>query len=162
QDLAEDLRRFLAGEPIKARPAGLPERGWRWCRRKPWVASLLAALAVVTATALACVTVLWRQAETRRHEALDSAAEARRQQQDAASRLARAGYAQRLALFGEDHPETAASLHSLGRLAHVRGDYFEGERFYRRALKVRLALSPLPEREVADTEFNLGWLLAEM
>lgn len=41
KELSEDLRRFLESRPIVARPVGAVERGWRWCRRRPWAASLL-------------------------------------------------------------------------------------------------------------------------
>jgi len=43
-DLAEDLRRFQAQEPIQARPVGRLERGVKWAKRRPAVAGLLAAL----------------------------------------------------------------------------------------------------------------------
>jgi hypothetical protein len=42
--LAEDLRRFVAGNPILARPVSAPERLWRWCRRNPKVAVLSGSL----------------------------------------------------------------------------------------------------------------------
>jgi tetratricopeptide (TPR) repeat protein len=43
--LAEDLRRFLGGEPITARPVGQAERTWRWCKRNPWLAGALVSAA---------------------------------------------------------------------------------------------------------------------
>jgi serine/threonine protein kinase/WD40 repeat protein/Flp pilus assembly protein TadD len=38
--LSEDLRRFLADEPIRARQVSAPERYWRWARRNPVIATL--------------------------------------------------------------------------------------------------------------------------
>ena len=39
QELADELGRFLADEPIHARPVGRTEKVWRWCRRKPALAA---------------------------------------------------------------------------------------------------------------------------
>jgi serine/threonine protein kinase/WD40 repeat protein len=56
-DLAEDLRRFQAGEPIQARPVGLLGRVSRWCRRRPLVASLIALSAGLTLALLVTAVV---------------------------------------------------------------------------------------------------------
>jgi non-specific serine/threonine protein kinase/serine/threonine-protein kinase len=45
-DLAADLRRFMNGEPIRARPIGRLERLSKWSRRNHWLAAFLAALSL--------------------------------------------------------------------------------------------------------------------
>ena len=44
--LADDLRRFLDGRPVAARPVGTLEGLWKWANRRPAVAGLLGLLAV--------------------------------------------------------------------------------------------------------------------
>lgn len=51
--LADDLQRFLAGEPIKARPVSPAERFWRWCKRNPRVAALSFAVLLLMAMGVA-------------------------------------------------------------------------------------------------------------
>jgi serine/threonine protein kinase/predicted Zn-dependent protease len=41
-DLADDLRRFIDGEPVQARPTPSWERAWKWAKRRPAVVALLA------------------------------------------------------------------------------------------------------------------------
>src|SRR5439155_5783912 len=49
--VAEELRRFLDGRPIAARPVGMIEKAWKAARRRPWMSLLL-----VTTVVLLCLT----------------------------------------------------------------------------------------------------------
>jgi eukaryotic-like serine/threonine-protein kinase len=75
QVLAEELRRFQAGEPVQARPVSRMERGWRWCRRNPVVAGLAATVALVLLLGAGLATVFGLQA---RAEAQRATTEAQR------------------------------------------------------------------------------------
>ena len=50
-ELAEELRRFLDGAPIKARPISMLTRCWRWSKRKPAGAAVIALLLFVAIAA---------------------------------------------------------------------------------------------------------------
>jgi tetratricopeptide (TPR) repeat protein len=76
--LADDLRRFLAGEPVQARPTPAWERLLKWARRRPALAGLLATSTAALAALVALLGYgLWvEQRENQRRLA------ARRQVQD--------------------------------------------------------------------------------
>jgi serine/threonine protein kinase len=68
--LAADLRAFLAGRPVSARPPTPSQRLWRWCRREPWKATALAtaaaaAVLIALSTALFTRRLLTENASTK-------------------------------------------------------------------------------------------------
>lgn len=69
QALTNDLERFLAGEPIQARRIGVSERIRKWARRRPLVAGLTTALALLFCIAFGLVSWQWRAAVLARSEA---------------------------------------------------------------------------------------------
>ncbi|QDT12887.1 WD40 repeat domain-containing serine/threonine protein kinase [Planctomycetes bacterium K23_9] len=101
--LANDLRRYLNGEPILARPALPVERIWKWSKRNPAVASLLALILLFLSIGLPTMTVLWRRAETARGNAesqREFAAVAQRESRIAAIAAEQAKEASEVARYG--------------------------------------------------------------
>jgi WD40 repeat protein len=68
--LGEDLRRFLADEPIRARRVSLSGRLLRWGRRNKAVAALLVSVVVTLAAGFAVSTAQWIRAD--RHAAREA------------------------------------------------------------------------------------------
>jgi WD40 repeat protein/tRNA A-37 threonylcarbamoyl transferase component Bud32 len=84
--LAEDLERWLSGEPIMARPAGLFERWWRWCRRhRVLVGAALIGLATIGLLGFAA----WKEVQLRKAHWLDELKSREIQRRDREARRSR-------------------------------------------------------------------------
>jgi WD40 repeat protein len=136
--LADDLERYLRGEPILARPAGTWERCRKWTHRKPAVAGLLALLLVVGVTGLAGVLWEWRDAvaakqhaEAMEGDAIRARDRARESEKAARRQTAERSFDRGVALAEEgridaglhwileslrEAPDDAVELHSLARI----------------------------------------------
>ncbi len=62
-ELSNDLDLYLKGEPVRARRVGFVTRVSMWCRRKPWLAGLSAALLLTFVAGAVGVVVQWRKAQ---------------------------------------------------------------------------------------------------
>ncbi len=87
-DVADDLGRFLADEPVRARNANVFAHGWKWTRRQPTTAALVGAVALavivlVIGSIVSSVRLarLAREAEVQRQEAVSRRSEAEQRQQ---------------------------------------------------------------------------------
>ncbi|HVK11071.1 MAG TPA: serine/threonine-protein kinase [Gemmataceae bacterium] len=129
RELADELRRWLAGQPIRARPIGVTERGWRWCRRNRLAAGL--STAIVLALAAGAV-VSWgfalqasarakdaRAAQARADDERDGAIEARQSEAELrqVARRRAAVYALDTATLLCERGEVDRGLHWFARAA---------------------------------------------
>ncbi len=69
QKLTDELKRFIRDEPIEARPVHATAKFWRWCRRRPAIAALSAAvLGLLIAVAVSSSISAWRVSIARASE----------------------------------------------------------------------------------------------
>jgi tetratricopeptide (TPR) repeat protein len=153
--LADDLRRFGEGRPIQARPLGLAARSWRWGRRNPAAAALMAtALALV---GLAIGGGFWlehergaRRAETARREEREAqVVEAALEQASALGRQGR--WPDARAVLGDalSQLSSSAPANLEERLMRARSDANMAAEL--EEIRLRLSTDPTKTRATAPT-----------
>jgi serine/threonine protein kinase/WD40 repeat protein len=152
EEMAEDLRRFLADRPIRARRASQAERVWRWCRRNPAVASLVGSvLGLLVVIAVGGVVM-----SLRLNDALGQA-QGDRNKARGAERAARLREAE--ALVGQAHGtrysrrpgqrfEALAALHKAAEIGHELGQPPE---WFDRLRNEAIAALALPDVHITQT-----------
>jgi tetratricopeptide (TPR) repeat protein len=129
--LADDLGRFLRGEPIRARPASVRVRLAKWARRQPVQAALLAVSAVLLGALVAGALVYQSRLRAAVARAEAKEAEARRQQQRVAHNFGSARDALTRMLNRVGGPRLA----NVPRLRELRRDQLlDALAFYREVL----------------------------
>ena len=159
---AEELQRWLSGDPIQARPISRTERLWRWCRKHPLVSSLTSTIAVLL-IAMLTGAVIWGARESGLRQA------ASKSDQQSRLRLAQI-FAATADELVEDDDNLAALPFSVEALSVLEGlgqpDRIESARTL---IKTTLGLSPRlinaaavagPVRYIARRESEGGFLAA--
>lgn len=157
--LAQDLERYLAGEPIRARRVGRLERVLKWIARKPVVAAAYGLSALTAALLLIGITIFsfYRSADSARAEAVtarNQAVEAKHESDSARNEAIGAREQTEAALQGE---KTARA----GEIA-ARKELEETKAYNQYVLNVRLAPMFWEHGWVADARKALDDCPAEL
>ncbi|TXT31731.1 MAG: serine/threonine protein kinase [Planctomycetota bacterium] len=136
--LADELKRYLEGRPILARPVSLPERTARWCRRNPLVASLIGATFAAVVFGVGALGVSNVRTEAARKRSEESFQEAMAAVNDLFTRVSE----ERL-------------LNEPG-LQEVRRDLLDRARSYYERFLRRRENDPTLQAELAETKFRMG------
>jgi tetratricopeptide (TPR) repeat protein len=154
QALADDLRRFRAGEPIRARPTPWWERVLKWARRRPPVAALIGVIVVAVISLLA--GSLWYN--TRLQAALREADHHRELAERERDRAAE-GFRQAREAVDEYFTRVSESrLLNREGLQPLRKELLEAAlRYYRKFLRQH-SDDPTVRAELAATYLRVGWI----
>ncbi|MEO1994276.1 MAG: protein kinase, partial [Planctomycetaceae bacterium] len=167
-ELATDLRHWLDGEPITARPVTWMERSWRWCKRKPAVAGLFTITALLLLTLGVGGLMFAAQQARNAQEQADNASEQRRlrgKADDERKKAVTAGQAEgkQRKLATDKAAEATDNLKTAERNAHkteatlARSNYFLAQARWgnNRVADARELLQRVPQQHR-----NIEWSLA--
>jgi hypothetical protein len=171
EELAEDLRRFLDGEPIRARPIGAFARLLRWGRSNPRVAGLSATVLLLLLIVAVVSTVFVFILEARRSE-LESAWKQEREQEEIAQQEKKraddkASEAQaRYELLHEALvvviDKVQKDLQAVPSTAQARRQILEAAiKVLRKSLDQGQDSTRLPERSLASAYMMMGYIFRE-
>ncbi len=136
--LADELKRYLEGRPILARPVGLPERAARWCRRNPLVASLIGVSFAAVLFGVVALGVSNVRTEAARKRSEESFHEAKSAVNDL------------FTLVSEERLLNEPGLQT------VRRDLLERARGYYERFLERCSNDPALQTELAATKYRMG------
>jgi serine/threonine protein kinase/WD40 repeat protein len=108
EELADDLRRYLNGEPIKARPLSAVGRSVKWARRNPVVAALSSLATTLFLVGSILVTGLWLRAESEADNARKETKRANEERDIADEERGKAKLAQAKEALQRDRAESEA------------------------------------------------------
>jgi len=157
-EVADELKRFINGEPILSRPLSRPERLVRWCRRNPLVSSLsgLAAASVLVAlVSLAVAYVKTDEARKQVEASLDETAKAQK--------VSEASFQDALAAVNDffTHVSEDRLLNEPGAEG-LRHELLELARDYYQRFLDRRSDDPTVREEVALSHFRVGLIVEEL
>ncbi len=156
--LAEDLRRFLAGEPIQARPVSTPERLWKWSKRNPAKAGL-AAVSALSVVMMGVGALAYAGVESKRRAEAEHSQELEaelRKRAEGRAKDARDAVDQMLTRIAEE------KLENQPHMEHVRRDLLEkAAAFYQRFLQEEES-TPQLRHEAALAVSKYGDILRQL
>ena len=158
--LADDLRNWLDSRPITARRVGAIERAWLWCKRKPAIAMLTAAVVLALIAGISGIIAVQARANTNLRSANRKLDQQRHRAEFNETQAIEAVKKFRDAI--ENEPE----LKKTPTLENLRKRLLKEPLTFFRALRDRLQADPDTRKQsldrLADAGFELGYLSNEI